>query len=239
MNNYGDGFILNAAETRADTIFTQTYKCRDRFVPSGPRIKKSFAGTLVQEPGFSIKSVELDHGITSLGFLLDEKFHINIKKEGLKSLGLEPGPWIGEFKRAIFDGACPGSLFEAKTKKNKAAKMPLKKLSEKIAIISPGQKIVYVTDTGFNSSNRERIIDFAKNADHLFIEAAFLEKDAELAKKKRHLTANQAGFIAGKAGAKRFTLFHFSPRYAGMADIINDEARNAYKSRVDLYELKA
>jgi len=174
--------------------------------------------------------VELDHGIPSLGFLLDEKFHINIKREGLKDLDLEPGPWIEEFKQAVFKGARPESMFEVKTAEKKTINMQLRKLSKKIAVTTPGQKIVYLTDMGFSSSNREKITAFAKNADHLFIEAAFLEKDAELAKKKRHLTARQAGWIAGKAGVKKFTLLHFSPRYSGMADIIENEALAAYNA---------
>ena len=75
----------------------------------------------------------------------------------------------------------------------------------------------------------EKIVELAENADHLFIEAAFLEKDKDIAEKKCHLTAWQAGSIAGKAGVKLFTPFHFSPRYKGLEHLLEKEARTAYE----------
>ncbi len=57
----------------------------------------------------------------------------------------------------------------------------------------PGQKVCYVTDTGWTAENRERVIPFVANADLLFIEAVFLEADRALAASKSHLTTMQAG----------------------------------------------
>ena len=74
----------------------------------------------------------------------------------------------------------------------------------------------------------QKIVELAKNANHLFIEAAFLEKDRDIAEIKCHLTALQAGSIAGKAGVKQFTPFHFSPRYKGLEHLLEKEAMNAY-----------
>jgi ribonuclease Z len=68
----------------------------------------------------------------------------------------------------------------------------------------------------------------AKGCDHLFIEATFLEKDRRLAEQKKHLTAKQAGTVAAAAGAGRFTIFHFSPRYTGNEEALEKEAMDAF-----------
>ena len=72
----------------------------------------------------------------------------------------------------------------------------------------------------------------AKNSDHLFIEAAFLETHRDIAAEKNHLTARQAGVMAARAGAKQFTIFHFSPRYIDHEDLLQKEARIAYEQEL-------
>ena len=106
----------------------------------------------------------------------------------------------------------------------------LGRLTDQIAIITPGQKIAYVTDVVYNDANTEKITEFARNADHLFIEAAFLDCDREMAREKCHLTARQAGELAARAKANQFTIFHFSPRYLGQEDLLYREASEAFES---------
>jgi len=64
--------------------------------------------------------------------------------------------------------------------------------------------------------------------DHLFIEAAFLNEDREIAAEKYHLTAHQAGYLAAVCGVERLTVFHFSPRYTDRYDSIYKEAHTAF-----------
>jgi ribonuclease Z len=78
-----------------------------------------------------------------------------------------------------------------------------------------------------SAENSEKIVKFAAGSDHLFIEAVFLDRDRELAKKKHHLTARRAGQLAANAQVKQFTVFHFSPRYTGMEQRLQEEARAA------------
>ncbi len=81
----------------------------------------------------------------------------------------------------------------------------------------------------YSQTNRKRIVALVKGSDHLFIEAVFLERDREIAERKHHLTARQAGHLAGKAQVKQVTVFHFSPRYTGMEQQLREEAMAAYE----------
>ena len=47
------------------------------------------------------------------------------------------------------------------------------------------------------------MVALAREADQLFIEAPFLQVDANIATERRHLTARQAGHIAKQAGVRR------------------------------------
>ena len=187
-----------------------------------------------KEPALSVSAEILDHRIPCLGFTIEERFHINIMKEHVAGLGLEIGPWLNEFKQALYNNTDPDSEFEVRYggKGSCKKRFILGDLAKRIALITPGQKVSYIVDAGYSKSNVEKIIELAKNADHLFIEAAFLEKDRDIAEKKCHLTAWQAGSIAGKAGVKQVTPFHFSPRYKGSGDLLEKEARDGYNSHI-------
>jgi ribonuclease Z len=183
------------------------------------------------EDGFKVSCIELEHRIPSLGFCLHERFHVNINKQALNSLGLQTGPWLTRFKKALYSRTDSESEFEPQIAGNVKPKVfTLGQLAEQIAIITPGQKIVYVTDVVYNTANIEKIIKFARGADHLFIESAFLDKHRQMAREKCHLTARQAGELAARAGAKQFKIFHFSPRYLGQDELLYFEAQEAFES---------
>ncbi|MBL0732668.1 MAG: ribonuclease Z [Desulfosarcina sp.] len=226
VNQYKTGFDLIVTELHPEHIISREYRCKDRFIPQKEAEKSTFNGILLKEPGLSVHAKILDHKIPCIGLALKEQFHVNIMKDRVLQLGLETGPWLREFKQALYTSKDSNPEIEVNTD---GKTLSLQKLKKDIAIITPGQKIAYITDVGFNKPNLEKIIKLAENADHLFIEAVFLENLQDTAKKKYHLTARQAGMIAGLANVKKLTLFHFSPRYQGDENLLYNEAKNAYQ----------
>ena len=75
------------------------------------------------------------------------------------------------------------------------------------------------------------VIHLVDRADLLFIESPFLHEDADIAKRKMHLTARQAGQIAQRAHVRRFEQFHFSPRYEGRGERLRQEGLAAFSGR--------
>ena len=232
VQHYDRRFSITATEIRSNYQETKHYSCHTGFLPGEPVQNRPFENILLKESGLFVSTAILDHIIPVLGYSLQERFHINIKTSAVAALNLEIGPWLNTFKHALLNNEDPNSRFEVRFgKENRRAEtFVLGDLTEKIALITPGQKISYLADAVYNPSNEEKMVTLAEKADHLFIESAFLDKDREIAGEKYHLTAKQAGIIAGKARVKRFTLFHFSPRYQGQEHLIQNEATAAYNA---------
>lgn len=216
VHNYEAPLSLSATEIRADRLVTCRFDCRDRFVASDPEPEAFQKPLLYREPAFRVEAAILDHDIACIGYALEERYSINIRKEMLDEMGLTPGPWLYAFKQAMYAGLDSESIFEIPPGyAGPDSRFTIGELARRLAVITGGRKIAYITDAACHEQNLEKIVRLAKDADHLFIEAAFLDTDKEIARRKKHLTACQAGRIAAEAGAKKFTLFHFSPRYSG------------------------
>jgi len=228
VNSYDHHLIIHATEIRHDCHIRKTYHCAQKFNAIGPEKIQNVSRIIWEEPAFKIKTAILDHDTPCLGFCLKERFHINIKKTGLNKLGLPTGSWLADFKNALYNQEkSKQSFFQLPSHGNISSKiMSLEELAKAIAVITAGQKIVYITDTSYK--NVKEIIELARGADHLFIEAAFLHCHQDIAAKKKHLTARQAGILASKAGAKRFTTFHYSPRYTDKGYLLEEEAKQAF-----------
>ena len=234
--NLVDGYPLSleVREFHPDRIEQAEFHAKDGFTDQfHPPIPADHANvfSVLEEPSLSVRAVALNHRIPSLAFALEEPFHININKVRLRNAGLPVGSWLKEVKQRIWEGK-PDShimdvtLYFEHRKENKT--FILGDFKERFVTVTRGQKIAYVVDCRYDSANEQKILDLCLNADTMYCEAPFLEQDCEKAANRYHLTARQAGILGRKAQAQQLVVFHFSPRYTGQGDILQQEAQEAF-----------
>ncbi|MEE4112256.1 MAG: ribonuclease Z [Desulfobacteraceae bacterium] len=233
VENYPNRFTLHAIELHPNRAIFNSYPCRNGFAADGPIREMPFDGVALAEPALTVHAVHLDHGIPVLGFALRERFHINIIKGQLENLKLAPGPWLKRFKTMLYRGDDPQTPVGIPSPNQPGAELriPLGKLQSAIARITPGQSLAYVADAAGTGENLKKIRNLAAHVDQLFIEAAFSHVHRDIARRKRHLTARQAGELARSCRVKRYHLFHFSPRYTDCPDMLAAEAQTAFAGK--------
>ncbi|WP_102961276.1 ribonuclease Z [Mangrovicella endophytica] len=226
--------VIHAADFEAGrlgpaTAFAARRAFRPAPIPPGaaplpPRRSTLPLGLVLDDPDFTVEAVTLDHGLPCLAFALQERLRVNVWPEGLERLGLPVGPWLTEAKRAIRSGT--GDDHAVTPLPGRSVSLGV--LKAEALRVAPGQRVAYVVDAACTPANEAAILALAKGADHLFIEAAFLDEDREIAAERRHLTAQQAGSLARRADAKRLTVLHHSPRYLDRPDALRREAEAAF-----------
>jgi ribonuclease Z len=222
-------FALEVAEFGEGRLGGWTaFRARDRFRPRPGQGPRPEPGLVLDEEDFRIEAVALDHGTPCLAFALQETLRVNVWREGLDALGLAVGPWLNPAKAAVRRGE--GDDLAVATGDGRT--VPLGLLKRHALHVGPGQRLAYVTDAAFHPANQERILAIARNADRLYIEAAFSDADAGIAAARRHLTARQAGWLARQAGVERLTVFHHSPRYLDRPDALRHEAEQAFRGEI-------
>jgi len=234
--NLVDGYPLSleVREFHIDRIEQAEFHAKDGFTcqhhPPVPADHSEVFSVLV-EPSLSVRAVALNHRIPSLAFALEEPFHININKVRLHEAGLPIGSWLKDVKQLIWEGkpdshVLNATLYLEHRKENRT--FILGELKEQFVTVSRGQKIAYIVDCRYDAENERKIIKLCQDADTMFCEAPFLERDHEKAANRYHLTARQAGTLGRKAQVQQLVVFHFSPRYTGQGESIQQEAHEAF-----------
>ncbi|MFA6970499.1 MAG: MBL fold metallo-hydrolase [Gallionella sp.] len=217
VQNYDTDFTLHVTELDGGGGgLRASFHCRSMFLRTGETAVVCPGNVLLSEASMQVRYTLLDHGgIPCLAYALDEPAHVNIWKNRLHELGLPVGGWLRELKQAVLRNEPDHWQIHVAWREQDNEHERVLQLSElRSALhIVPGQKIAYVTDTAWSEGNVGRITALALGADQLYIEAVFLERDAEHGQRKGHLTARQAGEIARAAGAVSVTTMHHSPRY--------------------------
>ncbi|BAZ94789.1 metal-dependent hydrolases [Thiohalobacter thiocyanaticus] len=190
-------------------------------------------GVLHTESGFRIRAVKLDHGIPVLAYAYETSQLLQVRKDRLLALGVEPGPWLTDLKRRIGEGAVDAAITLPAGRSVRAGE-----LAERLLLSQPGQTLVYATDLADNPANRERLIRLARGAHTFFCEAVFRETEAGQAERTGHLTARACGEIAAAAGVGTLIPFHHSQRYVRAPAALYDEVRAVCPNVVSPHPLR-
>lgn len=231
--NLVDGYSLSIEvhEVHPDCVRRARFACPQSFQREEMPDLPTPGGVLVSEPEFRVRCARLDHRIPCLAFALEEPVRLNVDKARLDELGLPVGPWLMDVKRAIRRGEPDETEIRITWSDGSgrhAQSLPLGAIRNGVVRASSGQKLAYVTDVLDSAENREKILALAAGADVFFCEAGYPERDAERARARYHLTTVQAGRLAAEAGARRFAVFHLSPKYRDCAGDLVAEAMAAF-----------
>ena len=216
------------------TVFHATDGFQPRHTPPQPLATGSPSGLfpVLEDPMFTVRAVALNHRVPSFGYALQEHFHVNFNKEKLHAAGLPVGSWLKDVKQHLWEGKPDDFKFTATLyfeHHRQELEFILGEVKERFVTITRGQKIAYVVDVRYDAENEAKIVELAKGADTFYCEAPYMDRDADKAAERYHLTARQAGLLARKAGVRELVVFHFSPRYTGMGEEIRKEAREAFQ----------
>ena len=176
------------------------------------------SGKVFATDEFEILASRTAHPITCFAFAFVQKEKIRVDKDKLKKTGAV-GPVIGELAKG------KDIVWEGKTIKAKD-----------YTYVKPGKKMTYIIDAAYDPA----LADFAKDSDILICEATFDKELAEDAKRKGHMTAQQAAKIAVKSKSKQLIITHFSQRYKDVTGLLAEakkEFRNTIPAR-DFLEIK-
>ncbi|MBU0757829.1 MAG: hypothetical protein KKF44_07185 [Nanoarchaeota archaeon] len=170
---------------------------------------------LFETPDFFVYAHPLDHGIDTFGFRIVEKDKRRIKLNYIKKLGIPEGPLLGDLQN------------------NKTIVWNKKKILPKDATYIVSGKVVAIINDTLLCDNCNKL---AQDADLLICESAYSKEHEEKAREYKHLTSEQAAFLASRNSVKKLVLTHFSQRYKTVENLC-DEAKIIFKETTCAYDL--
>lgn len=153
------------------------------------------SGLIYEEKAFTITAFPVYHRTPGcFGYAFEEKPRRPFLPERASELDVPPGPW----RQDLVQG-------QTVTLPDGREIIPDQVLGPPQA----GTKLVHVGDTG----RTDNLVEIARGADALVIEATYLEPEIEMADRFGHLTARQAAELAVEAEVGQLLLTHVSRRY--------------------------
>ncbi len=156
-------------------------------------------GRLIEEKHLTVDAFSVLHrGTGCFGYVFQEQTRRPFLVEQAEALGVPAGPE----RRRLVAG-------ESITLANGRIVLPEEVLGPPV----PGTKFVYVGDI----ARADEVIEPARRADALVMEATYLTEDVEIARQFGHITAAESALCAREANVGWLYLTHISRRYSGAA----------------------
>jgi len=154
-------------------------------------------GILMQDDTFALRAFPVSHrGADCFGFAFEEKSRRPFLAEKAEALGVPAGP-----ERKLLVQGRSITLADGR----------IVRPDDVLGQWQPGAKLVFVGD----ADRIDDLVDEARGADLLAIEATYLHSEVGLAREFGHLTARQSAELARQAGVKQLALTHLSRRNRG------------------------
>jgi ribonuclease Z len=233
VDRYEVPLVLDVHEMGLDGRGLQArFSSRTAFEREAVREFETGGDVLHDEATFRVRGRFVDHHIPCLSYAIEEKAHVNVRKERVAELGFATGAWLRELKHAVLTGAPADTPIDVRWRDrdgSHAARRTLDDLRDVILDVVPGRRLGYVTDLRYDEANVRALTALLGGVETLFIECVFLDADRDHAARKNHLTAHQAGLIARAVGARYVVPFHHSPRYEDRAADLVAEMQAAWQ----------
>ncbi len=168
-------------------------------------------GIVLESDTFEVVAFPVSHRGSCLGYAFREKARRPFLDKQAEALGVPRGPE----RRQLVAGEAV-TLADGRVIRPDQVLGPSKK----------GACLVHVGDSG----RTDNLVDVARDADMLVIEATYLRPESDMARRFGHLTAAQAARLARDAGVHRLVLTHVSRRYREVQ--IVEEARSVFPGAI-------
>jgi ribonuclease Z len=161
----------------------------------GYRLRAVTPGPVLAQPDWRLDAFPVAHrGTESLGYLFRNETRHPLFRERLEALGVPEGPERAELAHGREVVLADGRHIAPDMVRGPPV------AGAKLAVVGDSEEVA-------------SLVEPVSGADVLIIEATFLERDAELARARGHLTAAAAGRLARDAGVGELLLTHISGRY--------------------------
>ncbi len=168
-------------------------------------------GDVIDRGDYIIRAAATDHGVPSLGYVLEEKKRTGrFNRERAIELGIPVGPLFSKLQKGE-----PVTI-------NGRVIMP----SDVVGPGRPGRKLVYSGDT----RPCESLAKESEGADLLIHDSTLADELHDWAIETKHTTAGEAAQLAKKARVKQLVLTHISSRYSESTDLLLRDAKNIFEN---------
>jgi len=233
VHRYAVPLVIEARSLEADgTRRGARFDSRDAFERRDLPDEPARGDVLLDEPLLRVRARIVDHEMPVLACAIEETAQVRVAADRIAAMGLATGAWLQALKAAVLAGAPDDDLLDVRWRDatgDHERRFSLAELRPLLLDTTPGRRIGYVTDLRFTEPNLAQLDALLADVDLLYIECVFADEDRELARRRNHLTARQAGSVARRLGARQLQPFHFSPRYEGAEDRLRSQAADAWQ----------